>query len=84
VLYLWDEEANLLVMATSLCAIFVDVWKVQRAMTMQFYLAFGVVPWFSLVCLHRVAFVTLHAPQMLLVASIWKGARFHLHTLAIS
>eukprot|EP01043_Picozoa_sp_COSAG02_P048248 COSAG02_NODE_4722_length_5052_cov_9.256612_5_plen_82_part_00 len=49
VLYLWDEEANLLVMATSLCAILVDVWKVQRAMSVQFYLAFGFLPWLSLV-----------------------------------
>ena len=28
-LYLWDEQANLLVMATSLAAIAVDVWKVS-------------------------------------------------------
>jgi len=49
VLYLWDEEANLLVMVTSLCAILIDCWKVQRAMSVNGYLAFGFIPWFSLV-----------------------------------
>ena len=58
-LYLWDEQANLLVMATSLCAILVDCWKVQRAMSIQFYLALGFVPWFSLVRLVRIACMTL-------------------------
>ena len=72
-LYLWDEQANLLVMATSLCAILVDCWKVQRAMSLQFYLAFGFVPWFSLVRLVRIACMGLRVSHSLLVPSNWQG-----------
>ena len=43
-LYLWDESANLLVLGTSLCAILVDCWKVQRAVKPEFFLACGVFP----------------------------------------
>eukprot|EP00401_Gymnodinium_catenatum_P006400 CAMPEP_0117520048 /NCGR_PEP_ID=MMETSP0784-20121206/32970_1 /TAXON_ID=39447 /ORGANISM="" /LENGTH=541 /DNA_ID=CAMNT_0005316035 /DNA_START=9 /DNA_END=1634 /DNA_ORIENTATION=- len=31
-LYLWDESANIIVLVTSLVSIFIDLWKVQRAM----------------------------------------------------
>ena len=47
-LYLWDEQANLLVLGTSAIAVLIDCWKVQRAMTLEFCLAFGVLPWATL------------------------------------
>mmetsp|Transcript_99271 Transcript_99271/g.262085 ORF Transcript_99271/g.262085 Transcript_99271/m.262085 type:complete len:581 (+) Transcript_99271:85-1827(+) len=43
-LYLWDESANLLVLVTSLVGVFVDVWKVQRAMKVEWGKLFGIVP----------------------------------------
>merc|ERR1712118_22700 len=47
-LYLWDESANILVLLTSLVSIFIDAWKVQRAMKIAWVKLFGFlpVPWF--------------------------------------
>jgi hypothetical protein len=43
-LYLWDESANLLVLITSLVAIFIDAWKVWRAMKLTKKQLFGFIP----------------------------------------
>jgi len=43
-LYLWDESANVLVLATSVVSIAVDVWKVQRAMRVEWIKLLGVLP----------------------------------------
>merc|ERR1712014_207595 len=34
-MYLWDESANFLVLITSVASILIDVWKVQRAMKVE-------------------------------------------------
>lgn len=44
-LYLWEESTNFLVMCFSLVAIFVDVWKVTRAMRIEWTRrVFGIIP----------------------------------------
>lgn len=43
-MYLWDESANFLVLITSLVGIFIDVWKVQRAMQLRLVWISGVIP----------------------------------------
>jgi len=48
-LYLWDESANFLVLITSLASIFVDVWKVSRALKPKIGWLFKVIPYPSFV-----------------------------------
>jgi hypothetical protein len=43
-LYLWDEGSNIIVLVTSAVAILIDVWKVQRAMKLTWFKAFGFLP----------------------------------------
>jgi hypothetical protein len=43
-MYLWDESANFLVLATSLVSIFIDMWKVQRAMKLRWVKVLGFLP----------------------------------------
>lgn len=40
--YLWDESANIIVLATNIVSILIDVWKVQRAMKLAWTRVFGV------------------------------------------
>lgn len=42
--YLWDQSANLLVAVTSLIAILIDCWKIQRVMKWTIVWIFGIVP----------------------------------------
>jgi len=48
-MYLWDESANLLVLITSVACIVIDMWKVQRAMKLQWSRLFGFLPYPTLV-----------------------------------
>lgn len=41
-LYLWDESANIIVLATNIISILIDVWKVQRAMKLVWIKVCGV------------------------------------------
>eukprot|EP00658_Telonema_sp_P-2_P013171 TRINITY_DN14993_c0_g4_i1.p1 TRINITY_DN14993_c0_g4~~TRINITY_DN14993_c0_g4_i1.p1 ORF type:complete len:529 (+),score=107.06 TRINITY_DN14993_c0_g4_i1:57-1643(+) len=43
-LYLWDEQSNLLVLGFSAVGIGIDVWKVKRVMVLQWHLAWGLLP----------------------------------------
>jgi len=43
-IYLWDEGSNIIVLITSLAAILIDVWKVQRAMKIAWVKVFGFLP----------------------------------------
>lgn len=43
-LYLWDESANIIVLVTSLVSIFIDAWKVTRAMKVSWWKVFGFLP----------------------------------------
>merc|ERR1712032_407547 len=43
-LYLWDESANLLVLLSSVISIIIDVWKVQRAMTLKWICVMHAIP----------------------------------------
>jgi len=43
-LYLWDEAANFLVLITSVAAILIDMWKVTRAMKVEWTKLLGIVP----------------------------------------
>jgi len=43
-MYLWDESANFLVLASSLVGIVIDIWKVQRAMEFKWVKVGGFLP----------------------------------------
>merc|ERR1712187_891 len=43
-MYLWDESANFLVLASSLVSIVIDMWKVQRAMKLEWVKILGFLP----------------------------------------
>lgn len=43
-MYLYDEQSNLLVLGISTVAILVDMWKVKRVMQLHLVMAFGFIP----------------------------------------
>mmetsp|Transcript_89804 Transcript_89804/g.164565 ORF Transcript_89804/g.164565 Transcript_89804/m.164565 type:complete len:535 (-) Transcript_89804:50-1654(-) len=46
--YLWDESANIIVLATNVVSILIDCWKVQRAMKFAWIRVCGVpLPWLA-------------------------------------